>query len=119
MICISILSFAGCISEHENVSVPTYPQISDVASCEESSIGVMSQDESFCNIPSVSYTHLDVYKRQACPPPSGQRTRSGTEDTTMTPKRDGIISIRGIMTRTSVGSSARTMQICYLLHQGH
>ncbi len=51
MICISILSFAGCISEHENVSVPTYPQISDVASCEESSIGVMSQDESFCNIP--------------------------------------------------------------------
>ena len=28
--------------------------------------------------------------RAACPPPSGQRTRSGTEDTTMTPKRDGM-----------------------------
>ena len=46
-----------------------------------------------------------------CPttlPISPISTRSGTEDTTMTPKRDGIISIRGIMTRTSGDSSART-----------
>ena len=34
-------------------------------------------------------------------------TRSGTEGTTMTPKRDGIILTPDTTTRTSVGSSAR------------
>ena len=35
-------------------------------------------------------------------------TRSGTEDTTMTPKRDGIILTPDTTTRTSGDSSART-----------
>ena len=45
-----------------------------------------------------------------CPttlPISPISTRSGTEDTTMTPKRDGIILTPDTTTRTSVGSSAR------------
>ena len=46
IICMSILSFIGCTSEYENVSMPISSQISGVTSFENA----MSQDESFSNI---------------------------------------------------------------------